>query len=112
VSQCEFRKRVSGGIYYCVRNAGHIGAHYDHLSHESGEWYRLALAPSDNDPEARWWRRMEYLFRELPFEIRHRWGGDAQEMVEGIDHAIKSPRATPGNAVEVGVRLPSQRETQ
>lgn len=37
-----------------------------------------------------WWARMEYLFRALPFEIRHRWGGDAQEMVEGIDLAIAS----------------------
>lgn len=38
--------------------------------------------------EAQWWKRMQYLFRELPFEIRHRWGGDAREMVQGIDAAI------------------------
>lgn len=31
---------------------------------------------------------MEYLFEALPFEVRHRWGGDAREMVEGIDAAM------------------------
>jgi hypothetical protein len=37
-----------------------------------------------------WWARMEYLFRELPFPVRHRWGGDAHEFVEGIDVARKA----------------------
>lgn len=38
--------------------------------------------------ERQWRRRMEYLFDALPFEIRHQWGGDAREMVEGIDAAL------------------------
>lgn len=27
---------------------------------------------------------VEYLFRELPFAVRHRWGGDAVEFAEGV----------------------------
>lgn len=31
--------------------------------------------------------RFEFLFHALPFEVRHRWGGDVQEFLEGIDAA-------------------------
>lgn len=31
--------------------------------------------------------RFEYLFHALPFEVRHRWGGDVTEFIQGIDAA-------------------------
>lgn len=40
------------------------------------------------EPDAIWWRRMEYIFREAPFPWRHRWGGDAREFIQGVDIAL------------------------
>ena len=50
---------------------------------EALEW---AIKESDE-----WWARMEYLFAALPFPIRHQWGGDAREFVQGLDVA-RGPR--------------------
>lgn len=41
-----------------------------------------------NNDDSKWWARMEYLFRVLPFEVTHQWGGDYVEMVKGIDAAM------------------------
>lgn len=36
---------------------------------------------------------VEFLFRELPFPVRHRWGGDANEFVEGIREQLRGSEA-------------------
>ena len=50
----------------------------------------------DNDDL--WWDRIAYLFEELPFPIRHRWGGDVREFVEGLDIARERRRKKLGRA--------------
>ena len=58
--------------------------------------------PGSEGGEAIWWARMEYLFEALPFVVRHRWGGDAREMVEGLDAARAALEASGADHHDAG----------
>lgn len=62
--------------------------------------------PGSEGGEAIWWARMEYLFGALPFVVRHRWGGDAREMVEGLDAARAALEASGADHHDAGTGEP------
>jgi hypothetical protein len=75
-----------------ARAYGVLAAHNKQLQQERDDYKAAARHSTDWADQAiadlyEYRARFEFLFHALPFEVRHRWGGDVQEFLEGIDAA-------------------------